>query len=174
MKNALTHLYIGDGKGKTTASIGLSVRAAGRDKTVVFAQFLKTETTGELASLEKLGIRVIRSTVRLGFTHRMDESARSRCGEEQRRILGLVLEALSATTVDLVVLDEVIDALNARMLDEGEVRSLVENKGPELELVLTGRNPPQWLIEKADYVSEIKKIKHPFDRGIRVRTGVEK
>lgn len=174
MKNGLIHLYIGDGKGKTTASIGLSVRAAGRDKTVVFAQFLKTEATGELASLEKLGIRVIRSAVKLGFTHRMDDAARTRCGEEQRRILALVLEVLSAIPVDLLVLDEVLDAVNTGMLAEGAFRSLVENKAPELELVLTGRHPPQWLIDRADYVSEIKKIKHPFDRGIQARIGIER
>jgi cob(I)alamin adenosyltransferase len=174
MKNGLIHLYIGDGKGKTTASLGLSLRAAGRDKTVVVAQFLKTGTTGELISLEKLGIRVIRSTVKLGFTHRMDESARNRCEEEQRRILGLVLEALAAGGVDLLVLDEVLDAVNTGMLDEGELRSLVENKAPELELVITGRQPPPWLMDRADYVSEIKKIKHPFDRGIPARIGIEK
>ncbi|MDR2068263.1 MAG: cob(I)yrinic acid a,c-diamide adenosyltransferase [Spirochaetaceae bacterium] len=174
MKNGLIHLYIGDGKGKTTASLGLSLRAAGRGKTVVFAQFLKTGATGELAPLEKLGIRVIRSTVKLGFTHRMDDFARIRCGEEQRRILALVLEALSAAALDLLVLDEVLDAVNARMLDEGEFRSLVENKPPELELVLTGRQPPSWLIDRADYVSEVKKIKHPFDRGIGARIGIEK
>jgi cob(I)alamin adenosyltransferase len=174
MKDGLIHVYIGNGKGKTTASLGLSLRAAGRDKTVVFAQFLKTGTTGELASLEKLGIPVIRSTVKLGFTHRMDAQAKVLCGEEQRRILDRVLEALAAGEVDLLVLDEVIDAVNAGMLDEGEFRSLVENKAPELELVLTGRQPPGWLIEKADYVSEIKKIKHPFDRGISARTGIEK
>ncbi|MDR2630485.1 MAG: cob(I)yrinic acid a,c-diamide adenosyltransferase [Spirochaetaceae bacterium] len=174
MKKGLIHLYIGDGKGKTTASIGLSVRAAGRDKTVVFAQFLKTGPTGELAPLEKLGIQVIRSTVKLGFTHQLDDSERVRCGEEQQYILDRVLAILSAAPVDLVVLDEVVDAVNARMLDEGEFRSLVENKDPELELVLTGRRPPQWLIEKADYVSEVKKIKHPFDRGIPARIGIEK
>jgi cob(I)alamin adenosyltransferase len=73
-----------------------------------------------------------------------------------------------------LVLDEVIDAVNTRMLDEGEVRSLVENKVPELELVLTGRQPPQWLLDRADYVSDIQKMKHPFDRGITARIGIEK
>lgn len=173
MKNGLIHVYVGDGKGKTTASVGLSVRAAGRDKTVVFAQFLKTGATGELEPLEKLGVRVIRSTVKLGFTHKMGDSERARCGEEQRRILGWVLEILSSRRIDLLVLDEVIDAVNTRMLDEGEVRSLVENKPPGLELVLTGRQPPQWLLDRADYVSDIQKIKHPFDRGITARIGIE-
>jgi cob(I)alamin adenosyltransferase len=174
MNDGLIHVYIGDGKGKTTASLGLSLRAAGRDKTVVFAQFLKTGATGELRSLEKLGIPVIRSAVALGFTHRMDAQAKILCGEEQRRVLDRVLEVLSAGKIDLLVLDEVIDAVNAGMLDEGEFRSLVEHKPPELELVLTGRQPPEWLMDRADYVSEIKKIKHPFDRGINARIGIEK
>ncbi|MDR2394792.1 MAG: cob(I)yrinic acid a,c-diamide adenosyltransferase [Treponema sp.] len=169
----LIHLYIGDGKGKTTAAVGLSVRAVGRDKQVLFAQFLKTSITGELGSLEKLGVMVIRSTLVLGFTHQMDKEAKGRCRAEQGQILGRIREALEGEA-DLVVLDEVLDAVNTGMLDEEDLRSFVETKPPELELVLTGRNPPAWLLDAADYVSEIKKLKHPYDRGIPARVGIER
>jgi cob(I)alamin adenosyltransferase len=172
--SGLLHVYIGDGKGKTTASIGLSVRAAGRDKNVIFTQFLKSGTTGEQQALEKLGVQVIRSTIPLGFTHQMDEEEKNLCRNEQRKILGRVREALRAGKIDLVVLDEVIDALNTNMLDEDELRSFIENKPEELELALTGRCPPEWITDRADYVSEIKKVKHPFDRGIQARAGIEK
>lgn len=178
--SGLIHLYIGNGKGKTTAAVGLSVRAVGRDKQVLFAQFLKSSFTGELRSLERLGVRVIRSTLALGFTHQMNEETKARCRAEQGQILGRIQEALYGETrgagteePDLVVLDEVLDAVNTGMLDEGDLRSLVETKPSALELVLTGRNPPAWLLDAADYVSEIKKVKHPYDRGIPARIGVE-
>jgi cob(I)alamin adenosyltransferase len=173
MTKGLIHLYIGDGKGKTTASAGLSVRAAGRNKQVVFAQFLKSGGSGETGAMERLGIRVIRSSIRLGFTFQMNEEERKVCRAEQERILGRVREILAAEKIDLLVLDEALDAVNTRMLDEGEFRLFVENKPAELELVLTGRNPAEWMIAAADYVSEIKKIKHPFDRGFEARVGVE-
>ncbi|MDR0567904.1 MAG: cob(I)yrinic acid a,c-diamide adenosyltransferase [Spirochaetaceae bacterium] len=164
----MIHVYIGDGKGKTTGAIGLSVRAAGRGLAVVVAQFLKSGSTGELRALEKLGIPVIRSDLRLGFTFQMDDETKTLCRQEQTRIL----ERLKAETADMLILDEVIDALNAGMLDEAEFRSFIETC--EAELVLTGRNPSAWLVEKADYVSEVRKVKHPYDRGISARVGIEK
>ncbi|MDR0525238.1 MAG: cob(I)yrinic acid a,c-diamide adenosyltransferase [Spirochaetaceae bacterium] len=164
----MIHVYIGDGKGKTTSAIGLSVRALGRGLAVAVAQFLKSGVTGEVASLEKLGARVIRSELQLGFTFQMNEETKTLCRQEQARILA----RLRAEKADVMVLDEVIDALNAGMLDEAELRSFLETC--ETEFVLTGRNPPAWLVEKADYVSEIRKVKHPYDRGIRARVGIEK
>ncbi|MDR2535523.1 MAG: cob(I)yrinic acid a,c-diamide adenosyltransferase [Treponema sp.] len=170
----LLHLYIGDGKGKTTAAVGLSVRARGRDKTVVFAQFLKSGITGELRSLEQLGVRVIRSTVSFGFTYQMDEQTKTVCRNEQHHIMNRIAESLKDESVDLLILDEILDAVNSGMLEEQTFRSFVENRDPALEVALTGRGPGPWLLEIADYVSEIKKIKHPFDKGIQARTGIEK
>ncbi|MDR3343592.1 MAG: cob(I)yrinic acid a,c-diamide adenosyltransferase [Treponema sp.] len=172
--SGLIHVYIGDGKGKTTASVGLSVRAAGRDKKVIFAQFLKSGITGELRSLETLGIPVIRSAIPLGFTCQMDAAAQAACKAEQQRIWNQVLAVVQAGPVDLLVLDEVLDAINTKMLDEQELRSFVEHKPTELELVLTGRGPGEWLMEQADYISEVRKVKHPFTRGIPARIGIEK
>jgi cob(I)alamin adenosyltransferase len=171
--SGLVHLYIGDGKGKTTASVGLSVRAAGRDKKVIFAQFLKSGVTGELRSLETLGVAVIRSEIPLGFTNQMDEAAKAACKAEQQSIWRRVQEAVQAGP-DLLVLDEVLDAINMKMLDELELRSFIENKSDELEVVITGRNPGEWLMERADYFTEMKKIKHPYNRGIKARIGIEK
>jgi cob(I)alamin adenosyltransferase len=174
MKKGLIHVYIGDGKGKTTASVGLSVRAAGRDMKVLFAQFLKTSGSGELRSLERLGVQVLRSDLVLGFTYQMDEKARGSCREEQQKILDRISEILETEEIDLLVMDEVIDAVISGMLDEGALRSLVEGKPEGMELVLTGRQPPAWIIAAADYVSEVKKLKHPYDRGIKARTGIER
>jgi cob(I)alamin adenosyltransferase len=169
----LIHIYMGSGKGKTTAAVGLCVRAVGRNKKVIFAQFLKTQDTGELNSFEKLGITVIRSTLRMGFTNVMDKREKILCGEEQKKIMREVLMRLPREKADVLVLDEVLDAVNANMLDEAELRSLIKNKPTELEIILTGRDPASWLIGAADYISDVQKIKHPYDQGIKARTGIE-
>jgi cob(I)alamin adenosyltransferase len=172
-KNAgLIHLYIGNGKGKTTAAAGLSVRAIGRGKTVVFTQFLKTGETGELNSLEKLGVKIIRGNRNFGWIKDMSAETKSLCREDEYRLLKKT--AQSSSGAGLIVLDEVLDALNAGFLDGEDIRAFIEGKDSGAELVITGRNPPEWLLEAADYVSEIKKIKHPYDRGIKARLGIEK
>ena len=171
--SGLLHLYIGDGKGKTTAAVGLSVRAAGRDKKVLFAQFLKSGESGELAPLAKLGVRLIRSRLRFGFTFRMNDGEKADCGVEQQRLLGEIAAALREKNWDLLVLDEVLDALNAGLLDEGALRSFVEERPAGLEMVITGRNPPGWLMEQAGYITEMKKLKHPYDKGLAARIGIE-
>ena len=172
--SGLIHLYIGGGKGKTTAAVGLCVRAAGRRKAVLFTQFLKGAESGETASLKKLGVTVIRSDIRFGWLSQMDESVRSSCGERQRELLRETAAELEKKTETLVVLDEVLDVLNAGMIDAETLRDFIDHRGADTELVMTGRNPPPWLIEKADYVSDIQKVKHPFDRGIQAREGIEK
>lgn len=172
--NGLIHLYMGSGKGKTTAAVGLCARAAGRGKKVIFAQFLKGMESGEILSLEKLGVIIIRSSVRFGWLSQMDELVKTSCGEAQRELLRETAAALGDATGALVVLDEVLDALNAGMIDAETLRDFIEHRGAETELVMTGRNPPPWLLEKADYVSDVQKVKHPFDRGIKAREGIEK
>jgi cob(I)alamin adenosyltransferase len=171
--NGLIHIYAGTGKGKTTAAVGLCVRAAGRDKKVVFAQFLKTQDTGEIKSFEKLGIRIIRSALNLGFTIFMDDEAVKLCKEEQEKIIKRILDCLSHEKADILVLDEALDAVNTGMLEEEALRSLIVNKPDDLEIIITGRNPAAWLIEAADYISDVRKVKHPYDKGIKARIGIE-
>ncbi|MDR0410316.1 MAG: cob(I)yrinic acid a,c-diamide adenosyltransferase [Spirochaetaceae bacterium] len=168
----LIHLYIGNGKGKTTAAAGLSVRAMGRGKMVVFTQFLKTGETGEIHSLEKLGAKIIRGNRNFGWIKDMSAETKALCREEERRLL--TETAQFSLGAGLIVLDEALDALNAGFLDDKDIRTFIERKAGETELVITGRNPPEWILEAADYVSEIKKIKHPYDRGIKARIGIEK
>ncbi|MDR0408992.1 MAG: cob(I)yrinic acid a,c-diamide adenosyltransferase [Spirochaetaceae bacterium] len=168
----MIHVYSGDGKGKTTAALGLAVRAAGRGKKVVFAQFIKSMPSGELIPLAKLGITVIRSELKLGFTFMMDEAEKVLCRREQQRIL--TAAAGLSKDADLIVLDESLDAVKAGVLDEGELRYFIQSFALDCELVLTGRPVPEWLAEAADYYSQIKKIKHPFDRGIKARDGIER
>jgi len=174
MKTGLIHICIGDGKGKTTAAVGLAVRAAGCGKRVVFGQMLKGTKTGETTSLEKLGVTVIRSEKKMCFTWEMDEAEREACKAEQVRLFKEIMDAAHGEAgVDLLVIDEALVAMDIGMLDERSLRELLEQKPDELEIMLTGRRAPDWLLVKADYVTEMKKIKHPYDRGVTAREGVE-
>ena len=181
MEKGLIHLYLGDGKGKTTAAIGLAIRAAGRKRKVVFAQFLKGRKTGEIAPLKGLGVHVIRSEKNKGFFCNMNEDEKAAFRGEQTRILDEVKEAVfgvrktadGANQVDLVVLDEAVDTLALKVVDDEALRDFVMQKPEGMELVITGRSAPDWLMEKADYITEMKKVKHPYDRGIVGREGIE-
>ena len=170
----LIHIYCGDGKGKTTAATGLAVRAAGCGMKVLLVQFLKGQETGELRALAHIpGITVLRGKASEKFTFQMDERELQQTYDLNTKNLLTAVEQARAGACDLLVLDEVMGALPCQLIDEDLLRSLVEQKPERLELVMTGRNPPDWLIEAADYVSEIKKVKHPYDRGVSARRGIE-
>jgi cob(I)alamin adenosyltransferase len=169
----LIHCYLGRGKGKTTAAIGLAVRSAGRGRQVVLAQFLKSSATGELKSLAKLDVTVLRSTKRMGFVHSMTAEELEECRAEQHAILSSVSNAERLADTDLLILDEVLDVLALKLIDEADLRSLIEGRPSALELVLTGREAPDWLLEQASYVTEMRKLKHPYDEGISARSGIE-
>ncbi|ADU27482.1 cob(I)yrinic acid a,c-diamide adenosyltransferase [Ethanoligenens harbinense] len=169
-ETGLVHIYTGDGKGKTTAAMGLACRAAGAGLRVLVVQFLKGRDTGELYSLRRLGIRVLRTDVKK-FIPYMDEAERAVCREGQERCFREACAALPQ--YDLVVLDEAIGAASAGMLDPAALLACVRGRPKGVELVLTGRDAPQALIDCADYVSEIRCVKHPYDRGIQARRGIE-
>ena len=173
--SGLVHLYCGDGKGKTTAAGGLSVRAAGSGLRVLFVQFLKSRPSGEIAVLSALAnVRVLRGKEGTAFSFQMTDEQKRATREMHDRNLAEAARAAKAGECDLLVLDEAVGALNRGLVDGELLRSLVREKPEALELVLTGRNPPEDLAEMADYVSEIRKVKHPFDRGIGARTGIER
>jgi cob(I)alamin adenosyltransferase len=173
MEKGLIHVYTGNGKGKTTAVVGMAVRAAGRGNTVVFAQFLKSGVSGEIPSMKKLGIDIVRSDKQLGFTFNMDEATKKICRAEQEMVLKKALQLCVEKKAVLLVLDEVLDALGLGMLEEASLRSAIASRPEQTELALTGRPVPPWIEELADYYSEVKKIKHPFDRGVAARKGIE-
>lgn len=170
----LIHCYCGDGKGKTTAALGLALRAAGAGKKVLLLQFLKGRDTSELRVLERIPeITVLRGNASEKFSFQMDERERQQAYDMHCKNLLTAVEAARAGACDLLVLDEAMAAVSTGLIDEDLLRNFVENKPQPLELVLTGRNPPEWLLERADYVTEMVKRKHPFDSGISARTGVE-
>ena len=174
MKNSgLVHLYCGDGKGKTTAAVGLAVRHSGRGGKVVFAQFLKDGTSGECRVLAKLGVTVLAANPVGKFSFRMTEEEKA----ETAAALGRTFDAATGFAVreraTLLVLDEVCAAVNCGFLPEKTLTEFLESRPDSLEVVLTGRDPSENLQVHADYITEMKKRRHPFDEGIAAREGIE-
>ncbi len=171
--SGLIHLYYGDGKGKTTCAMGLAVRAAGRGLPVVIAQFLKSEDSGERVCLRALpGVTLLALPQKAKFTFLMTEEEKTAEAEICRRRLSEAF-ALGNVQGGLLILDEICAAINAGLLSKEAVLSLLDTRNPALEVVLTGRNPPEELIALADYQTEFVKQKHPYDRGITARRGIE-
>jgi len=168
----LIHIYCGDGKGKTTAAIGLAVRAAGAGKKVVFTQFFKDGSSSEIKVLQGVeNIQVIHSDTVRGFWKRMTDAQKARVSEDYTRLFSDV--ARLAMDADLLVLDEIIAACNHGAVTEVAVADFLRSKPECLEVVLTGRNPSEHLLRLADYVTQMQKIKHPYDCGIAARKGIE-
>ncbi len=170
----LIHIYTGNGKGKTTAAIGLTIRMVGNDKKVIFSQFLKSWKTGEISILEKLeNVKVIRNNNPFPFTNRMSSEQRIETIDIQNNILKEIILEVESGNYDMVVMDEIIATYNLGLVDTDLVDDFLKNKPQNLELVLTGREPSDILVSLAHYVSNIEKVKHPFDIGIESRKGIE-
>lgn len=196
MEKGLTHLYYGDGKGKTTAAVGLCIRAAGNKKRVLFTQFMKDGSSGEISLLKELpGAEVLWGNVPYGFYSRMADEEKRLFAKEQEKLFQKLLKKIeeerkriSACTQNaaeaektpvwdgvsmLLVMDEITYAYGFRLIDRVRLENLLNNKPDFLEIVMTGRNPERFLVDAADYVTEMKCEKHPFEKGISARKGVE-
>ncbi|MBR1458316.1 MAG: cob(I)yrinic acid a,c-diamide adenosyltransferase [Oscillospiraceae bacterium] len=168
----MLHIYCGDGKGKTTAALGLAVRAAGAGMRVHIVQLLKGSDTAELHALSYIpGITVTRLDRDYGFTFRMDAQTRQTVTELHNALLYEAYTRVKAGETDMLVLDEFCAAYEAGMVDPEFADLLVRNC--TAELVLTGRRPAPQFVNAADYVSDIRAVKHPYDRGIAARKGIE-
>ena len=168
----MIHIYCGDGKGKTTAALGLICRHVGAGGSAVLAQFLKSLPTGELATLEKLGVPVFRNELPHGFFPNMSEEMQKKVREMHNRTLAEVTQRTRANTCSLLVLDELCAALSLGLIDREAVLSLLDDHG-EAELVITGRSPCEEVLSRADYVTEMKLVKHPYEKGVNARKGIE-
>lgn len=173
-QQGLVHLYCGDGKGKTTAAIGLGVRAAGRGLRVLLFQFLKDSGTGELIPLQKLEVRVLPGVEKAVFTFRMTDAQKAESRRFHDHRLRECIDLCQRGEVDLLILDEAVGAYNKGLLDREMLLAFLDNRPQGLEVVLTGRDPAPELLSRADYITEMKKIRHPFEQGIPARLGIEK
>jgi cob(I)alamin adenosyltransferase len=174
MVKGLIHVYTGDGKGKTTAAIGLAVRAAGHDRKVLLLQFLKgaSPDSGEIIALKKLGIKVIRFRDQVSplFDPGVDIS---RLKGAVNRSIETAIEEIKSGLYDVVILDEFNNLLGGGLSEMDDVERIVRAKPEGLELVFTGRNAPDELLDLADYVTKVLMVKHPFKNDVRARKGIE-
>lgn len=172
MERGLIHIYCGDGKGKTTAAVGLAVRCAGNGGRVLYTSFLKDNKSGELAVLRSVpGIDVLENPSEVKFFKFMTD-------DEKKCIKKVYSDRLEEfrhmpSDYDMVVLDEIIPAINNGLISENDIINIINSLRNTVEVVLTGRNPSEKLLEMADYISEVKKIRHPFDKGIAARKMIE-
>lgn len=170
----LIHIICGDGKGKTTAAIGLSVRAAGRNQKVLIARFLKSNDSGELITLEKIEqITVLPVTKFFGFTWQMNEEQIQEAKEYYNDTLKQAIFLAAEEEYDLLILDEILSVYNYGFIEHAILLDFLANKPKKLEVVMTGRDPKEELCDLADYISEVKKVKHPFEQGVPARIGIE-
>lgn len=173
MTQGLVHIYTGEGKGKTTAALGLAVRCAGSGGRVVFCQFMKDNRSSELNILRQLPqICLVQAEKCFGFYKYLNAEQRAAA----KVVCGNLLEQAIAAAAEsrLLVLDEIISAYNHQLVSKERLLAFLQNRPAGLEVVLTGRSPASELADLADYISDIQKIKHPFDRGIPARLGIEK
>ena len=169
------HIYCGDGKGKTTTGMGLCTRAAGFGYRVLIYQFMKDNKTSERAVLEKVAnITFVDGLEKEKFSFQMtpEEKAERKSYYEQK--FREITEKAEAENYDILFLDELIYTIRAGLFDEEILVEYLKHKPEYLEVILTGQNPGDRLIQLADYVSEIRKMKHPFDAGLPARKGIEK
>lgn len=170
----MIHLYCGDGKGKTTAATGLAVRAAGAGMQVLFARFLKNENSGELRILDQIPeIEVLHLEKSYGFYRTLSDSDKAKMTAMYRKLWQNIEEKITNGAYDMLVTDELMAAYNYGILEQESVHRFLENKPEKLEIVMTGRNPSERLMELSDYISEIKKVRHPFDQQVTARKGIE-
>jgi cob(I)alamin adenosyltransferase len=187
-KQGLVHVLTGDGNGKTTSAVGIAVRAAGRGLRVAFVQFLKGGLSGELASLRKLGATVVSGTKHCPRLAQHAKMLKAKgfvifckgCfainGKDRKLVQAAFRKAerfASSGKYDVVILDEIFWAMLENLISEGQLLSLIKGKHPSCELILTGRGATRAVEDASDYVTYVNKIKHPFDKGVLSRAGID-
>jgi cob(I)alamin adenosyltransferase len=173
----LVHIYTGPGKGKTTASIGLAVRAASCNNRVLFYQFLKPPDLDlpERRTLENLdNITVAALSTPWDLTSSLDDpGTRTLTAEAISTALRQLTPSAATRQYDLIILDEIVFCHSENLVSTAKIRDFLEKRDPHVEIVLTGRGASDALIALADYVTEMKNLKHPFGSGIAARKGIE-
>lgn len=165
-------IYTGDGKGKTTAALGLSIRAAGHGLKTYMGQFMKGQFYGELEALRDHPYITIKQYGDIQCI-RCEEVTQKHV-DQAKQGLYMAKEAMLSGEYDIIILDEINVAIWFKLLSVEDVLALLDKRPKSTEVILTGRNAPQELIEYADLVSEIKEVKHYYEQGVLARNGIER
>lgn len=172
-QKGLVHIYTGDGKGKTTAALGLALRAVGQGMTVHVVSFLKAMPTGEEAAVATFGdhLQLHRFCSIPKFFDTMTDEEKAKTKQQVEHSFAYAEQL--AQSADMLILDEVFAAISLQLLTTEQVVELLNHKPPQLELVLTGRDAPPTVLALADYVSEMRCIAHPYTKNTPPRCGIE-
>jgi len=171
MIKGLIQVYTGDGKGKTTAALGLALRAAGRNMKVLIVQFMKKWDYGELHSVKLIPNITLETFGTKEFIYK--GKAKKIDYEEAEKAFSFGIKGMQSGNYDIVIFDELNMALYYELLDLKEVVKKMKEKPQNVEIVITGRRAPEEIIEIADLVTEMKEIKHPYQKGVEARRGIE-
>lgn len=164
----------GDGKGKTTAAMGTAMRAVADNWNVVIVQFLKGRETGEIELLKKYpNVTVIRGKNSTKFSFAMDKEEKAQARTIHTANLNEGIELVKQGECDMLILDEVLGAIETNLIDEAPLKELLAHMPETLELIITGRIMPDYIEKAADYITEVKMLRHPFEKGVTARKGVE-
>lgn len=166
------HVYTGDGKGKTTAALGLSIRAAGAGLRVFIAQFIKSDEYSEIKALKRFSDLI--TVEQFGLGGFIGGNPSSGDIEAAQKGVARVKEIISSGNYDVVVLDEANIAVKFKLFSEQDLLDIIDAKSKNIELVITGRDAAAKIIEKADLVTQMKAVKHYFKNGVEARVGIEK
>ena len=177
-KKGLVHIYTGDGKGKTTAAFGLALRAAGHGNKVLIYQFLKPASlnAGERKALSDVKKSI--TVESLGLKWDLSKSLKNKdMAAQAKKTIKKTLERIGRTAntklYDLIILDEIVFCLSKGLAEISDISEIIKKRDKSVELVLTGRGATKELINLADLVTEMKNIKHPFDKGLTSRKGID-
>lgn len=174
MKKGLVHIYCGDGKGKTTCAMGLAIRAAGRGLPVCIVQFMKSADSGEREILKRIpNVTLVEIPEKIKFFFAMNDDEKNKAAEDFSSYLETAKQFAEDNPECLIIFDELCSAVSCALLSVTEVTDFLKNRPESCEVVMTGRDPHPELQAIADYITEMKKEKHPFDQGIPARIGVE-
>ncbi len=169
--SGLIQVYTGNGKGKTTAALGQALRAAGRDKKILIVQFMKKWDYGELHSIKHIPQITIKPFGTKDFVYK--GRAKEIDYQEARKAFAEGVQGATSGKYDIVIFDELNVALDFGLLEILEVINFLKNKPETVEVIITGRNAPAEILDLADLVTEMREIKHPFQKGIKARIGIE-
>lgn len=175
MEKGCIHIYTGNGKGKTTAAFGLAMRAYGNGFRVLITQFLKNSFSGEVKAMEifKPLIGIYRIEMPKKFIREMNADEKEDTRVKVNKQFEDVVDTIKTENYDMLIMDELLATINYGLIPLAKVQDFLMKRPKNLEIVITGRNAPNEIIEIADYVSEINEIKHPYKSGIKARKGIE-
>jgi cob(I)alamin adenosyltransferase len=178
LEKGFVQIYTGDGKGKTTAAFGLALRAAGQGNKVLIYQFLKPDSLniGERFALQPDDVKIRVEALDIPWDMSKafkDQNAVSKMKKAIKEVLEQIAQTAHKRLYDCVILDEIVFCLSRGLVKLQDIKNIIDKRDPAVEIVLTGRGASQELIALADLVTEMKNIKHPFDKGTPARRGID-